>query len=86
MLENGRITYYGTAAEDYSSDVYTERAIDVLRHAPRSSRPFFLWLSYFAPHEGLPWRRGDPPAAHTWCRRGTAEPVLGDDSAEAGRR
>ena len=65
MLENGRITYYATAAKDYSSDVYTERALDVLRRHARSSRPFFLWLSYFAPHEGTPVEKGDPPGLLT---------------------
>ena len=82
MLENGRINYYGTSVGNYSSDVYTQRALDALRrHAP-SARPFFLWLSYLRPARRVAGRARRPQGPAD-PRAGTASPgpVLGPGPA-----
>jgi N-acetylglucosamine-6-sulfatase len=61
MNRNGKIVYYGANALSYQSDVYTSVAVDAVRRHARQSKPFFLWLSYFAPHQGGPPEAGDPP-------------------------
>lgn len=47
MNRNGTLVSHGSAERDYSTDVLTREAIDVIRTA-RS--PFFLQLAYNAPH------------------------------------
>jgi N-acetylglucosamine-6-sulfatase len=61
MNRNGKLVYYGSSLASYQSDVYTSTAVDAIRRHARSSKPFFLWLSYFAPHQGGPPEPGDPP-------------------------
>jgi N-acetylglucosamine-6-sulfatase len=78
--ENGTLVQYGSQATNpdspgnpanYSGDVFTGKAVDfVARRAP-SSQPFFLWLSYLAPHSGGP--NPDPP--NTSHCAGTAKPA-----------
>jgi N-acetylglucosamine-6-sulfatase len=40
----------GYDAGEYATDVYTAEANRFVRQAARGERPFFLWLSYNAPH------------------------------------
>jgi N-acetylglucosamine-6-sulfatase len=61
MDHNGKIVEYGHRARDYQTDVYTRLALKFIAGHARSSKPFFLWLSYWAPHYGGPRERGDPP-------------------------
>jgi arylsulfatase A-like enzyme len=61
MSRNGTLVKYGTATRDYQTDVYTRTALDFIRRHGRSTKPFFLWLSYWAPHSGSPREVGDPP-------------------------
>jgi N-acetylglucosamine-6-sulfatase len=52
MIENGAEVYYGFAEDDYSTDVLRKKAIqfidDSVDHHP--GQPFFLHLSFKAPH------------------------------------
>ena len=45
--DQGRSVTYGSRARDYSTDVFRDKALDVLRSAPE---PFFLQLATLAPH------------------------------------
>jgi arylsulfatase A-like enzyme len=89
LYENGRTVTYGDPEENpedpadpasYSTDVYTRKAIDfIAAHAP-SAQPFFLWVSYNAPHSGGP---DPPPSVHSRCR-GNAKPAQRHLGAFAG--
>jgi len=48
--DNGQVYHYGTAAEDYSTDVEAKRAVDFARRAATSGQPFFLYVAPEAPH------------------------------------
>jgi N-acetylglucosamine-6-sulfatase len=51
MSEDGAERHFGSARRDYSTDVFTRRAIRFIRSGSGGgSRPFFLWLTYNAPH------------------------------------
>lgn len=60
MNHNGKIVRYGGAPSDYQTDVYTRIATKAVRRLAPKEEPFFLWLSYFAPHHGGPTEAGDP--------------------------
>jgi N-acetylglucosamine-6-sulfatase len=52
--ENGTLVRYGQDPADFKQDVLTWKAVNfVNRRAPRA-RPFFLWLTYSAPHVAEP--------------------------------
>lgn len=59
MNRNGKIVRFGSRPEDYQSDVYTRIAVDAIRSSPTGA-PLFLWLSYFAPHQGGGKEDSDP--------------------------
>lgn len=63
LLEDGRVNTYGSVDEDpdnpadpasYSTDVYTEKAVDLINRRAPSGMPFFLSVAYLAPHAGGP--------------------------------
>jgi arylsulfatase A-like enzyme len=59
--ENGASVHYGRDPSDYKQDVLTRKAVSfVNRRAPRP-QPFFLWLTYTAPHPGGPSPNVNPP-------------------------
>jgi arylsulfatase A-like enzyme len=59
---NGTLVHYGTDPSDFKQDVLTGMAVDfVNRQAPRR-KPFFLWLTYTAPHIGGPDPNPQPPS------------------------
>jgi arylsulfatase A-like enzyme len=63
MNENGRLVTYGTTPDQYQADVYTAKALDFIRRrapAAVAGRPFFLFVTYLAPHWGGPVEPGDP--------------------------
>jgi arylsulfatase A-like enzyme len=70
LNENGTSVYYGYQPADFKQDVLTRKAVGFIgRRAPKP-KPFFLWLTYTAPHwGGLPF--GNPPKN---CH-GTATPA-----------
>ena len=46
--DNGKVTQYGDEPEDYSTDMMSKKAVDFIR---QSDDPFFLLLSFYAPHQ-----------------------------------
>jgi N-acetylglucosamine-6-sulfatase len=61
LNENGVVTQYPT----YSSDEYSERAVDAVRRLAPSGTPFFLSVAYLAPHSGAPRESDDPTGIAT---------------------
>ena len=60
LNENGRLVNYGATAAEYQADVYTRRAVEVIRRLAADPRPLFLSVAYLAPHSGGPHEPGDP--------------------------
>ena len=50
LNEDGEITRYGGAPDDYKTRVLGHLAVDAVRHAARGNRPLFLYLGFNAPH------------------------------------
>lgn len=50
--ENGQINYYGSNTTDYNSDVFSRKAVFFIQRAAQSTSPFFLSVSFLAPHAG----------------------------------
>jgi arylsulfatase A-like enzyme len=48
--DNGEVYHYGTAPEDYSTDVEAKRAVDFVRRAATVGEPFFLYVAPESPH------------------------------------
>jgi N-acetylglucosamine-6-sulfatase len=62
LNENGTAVQYGQNPADFKQDVLTRKAVNfVSRRAPRA-QPFFLWLTYTAPHYGGPDPNPQPPS------------------------
>ncbi|MGH2581363.1 MAG: sulfatase family protein [Anaerolineales bacterium] len=51
LNENGSFVDYGERPEDYLTDVLTQKTLGVIEAAETSEQPFFIFLSYYAPHE-----------------------------------
>jgi arylsulfatase A-like enzyme len=51
---NGRIVHFGSSVHDFKQDVFTRYAVQFLSNAASSRAPFFLWLTYTAPHNAGP--------------------------------
>jgi arylsulfatase A-like enzyme len=63
--ENGTLVKYRQNPAAFKQDVLTRKAVDFVdRRAPKA-QPFFLWLTYTAPHIGEP---PDPHPPHN-CRK-----------------
>ena len=58
---NGHIVHFGTSVGDFKQDVLTRYAVQFVGNAAPSSRPFFLWLTYTAPHNAQPTLNPQPP-------------------------
>jgi N-acetylglucosamine-6-sulfatase len=52
LIEQGVPVRYGSAEDDYATDVFADKAVDFIRTAPLED-PFFLWFAPTAPHP--PW-------------------------------
>lgn len=83
LNEGGLLTTYGSLSDDpdnppdpalYQTDVYTAKAVEFVNRRAQFDRPFFLWLSWMAPHSGGP----NPGGNH--CA-GTAKPAPRDLNA-----
>lgn len=61
LNQNGRLVTYGTDAASYQADVYTRKAVEIIRARARLRQPFFLSVAYLAPHNGGPRTPQDPP-------------------------
>jgi arylsulfatase A-like enzyme len=66
LNENGAIVHYGTDPADFKQDVFTGKAVDFVNRRAPAAQPFFLWLTYAAPHWSPPEPNPNPPAD---CRR-----------------
>jgi N-acetylglucosamine-6-sulfatase len=70
LNENGRLVNYGASPQHYQADVYTAKAVDVVRRLAPRPEPFFLSVAYLAPHSGGPARphRFPPRVTRTGSR------------------
>jgi N-acetylglucosamine-6-sulfatase len=59
--DNGKFTGYGEDPTDYKTDVLSRRAVGFVQRRAPSTQPFFLWLTYVAPHVGGPYDDPNPP-------------------------
>ena len=67
LNENGTMVEYGQDPADFKQDVLTRKAVDLVDRRAPQAQPFFLWLTYTAPHVGGP---SEPePAAELPRRR-----------------
>jgi len=51
MNENRKLVGYGFGANDYMTDVLSQKVDDYLRGPASDSKPFFIYLAPYAPHE-----------------------------------
>ena len=82
LLEDGALNTYGSPSENpdspanpasYSTDVYTDKAVELIGRRAPSNDPFFLSVAYLAPHSGAP----NAPAGEPGYRcESTAKPAL----------
>src|SRR5436190_13701782 len=62
LNNNGTMVDYGQDPADFKQDVLTHKAVNFVdRRAPRA-KPFFLWLTYTAPHWSPPDPNPNPPS------------------------
>jgi N-acetylglucosamine-6-sulfatase len=61
LNENGVVSW----GEQYSTDEYSDRAVDAVERLAPSTEPFFLSVAYLAPHFGRPRESDDPPGLGT---------------------
>ena len=61
LNENGGlVTYDDSLPANYQTDVYAQKAVDLIDDLATGPRPFFLSLAFVAPHSGAPADPGDP--------------------------
>ena len=60
MNENGRLVKYGNGPMAYQTDVYGRKAAQVVRRLAPKKAPFFIWVTFLAPHIGGPPTAGRP--------------------------
>ena len=57
LNEGGKLTTYDS---EYTTDVYSRKAAEIVRRRAASAQPFFLWVAFLAPHAGGPTGPGHP--------------------------
>jgi N-acetylglucosamine-6-sulfatase len=62
LNQNGTVLSYGHDPTDYKQDVLTRKAVSFVNRRAPKAQPFFLWLTYTAPHIGGPDPNPQPPA------------------------
>jgi N-acetylglucosamine-6-sulfatase len=62
MDENGVSVHYGTSPTEFKQDVLTRKAVGLVNRRAPQAQPFFLWLTYTAPHTGGPNPNPNPPS------------------------
>ncbi len=50
LNENGKQVAYGASPADYGTDVYTRKATEFIKTCAAEHKPFFVYLSFYAPH------------------------------------
>jgi N-acetylglucosamine-6-sulfatase len=63
--ENGTLVDFGTAASDYKTDVESRLGVDLIARQAADPRPFFMWVTFLAPHSGGPRDPDDPTGIAT---------------------
>ncbi len=61
LNENGTLVKYGPASAAFKQDVLTNKAVELVNRRTPFAQPFFLWLTYTAPHAGGPEPNPNPP-------------------------
>ena len=63
LNEGGTLTTYCAGAEPacYQTDVYRDKANEIIRRRAAHPQPFFLWVAFLANHSGGPRENDDPP-------------------------
>ena len=61
LNENGTRVHHGTHPADFKQDVLTRKAVNFVNRRAPKRQPFFLWLTYTAPHWGGPEPNPNPP-------------------------
>lgn len=84
LIEDGaRTLEHGSEPDDYSTDVFTRKAVDFLRGVDESE-PFFLYFAPNAPHGDRPAGLPIPAPRHaTACSGTTFEPPPSFDATDA---
>jgi arylsulfatase A-like enzyme len=62
LNDDGTIVSYGHNPADFKQDVLTGKAVDFVARRVHAAQPFFLWLTYTAPHVGSPDPNPNPPS------------------------
>jgi arylsulfatase A-like enzyme len=62
LNENGTLVRYGHDPTDFKQDVLTRKAVNFVDRRAPSAKPFFLWLTYTAPHWSGPDPNPNPPS------------------------
>jgi arylsulfatase A-like enzyme len=62
LNNNGKLASFGHAVSDFKQDVLTGKAVDFVNRRAPKPKPFFLWLTYTAPHAGGPNPNPQPPS------------------------
>jgi N-acetylglucosamine-6-sulfatase len=67
LNENGKLTTYCAGARPacYQTDVYRDKANEIVRRRAAAEQPFFLWVAFLADHSGAPRDSDDPPGMGT---------------------
>ncbi len=67
LNEDGKLTTYcpNAAAACYQTDVYSQKAQEIIRRRAAETQPFFLWVAFLAPHAGGPMEPDDPAGLGT---------------------
>jgi arylsulfatase A-like enzyme len=62
LNENGTLTTYCANPQPacYQTDVYRDKAAEIIRRRAPQPQPFFLWVAFVAPHAGRPDDPDDP--------------------------
>ena len=62
LNKNGTRVHYGQNPADFKQDVLTRKAVSFISRRAPMAQPFFLWLTYTAPHDGGPDPNPKPPS------------------------
>jgi N-acetylglucosamine-6-sulfatase len=63
--ENGTLVNYGSGTGDYKTDVEARKAVNIIARQAVDPRPFFMWVTFLAPHSGGPRDPDDPAGIAT---------------------
>ncbi|MGH2965024.1 MAG: sulfatase-like hydrolase/transferase [Solirubrobacterales bacterium] len=61
ISDNGTVHHHGHDKFDFKQDVLTGKALDFVHRRAPKPQPFFLWLTYTAPHIATPNSSPQPP-------------------------